>query len=167
MRGTIAKIGMVAFGVIFSVGVMGIAESVQASTGHDLWLITPQEAAMNPAEEHGLNGEIPVAAESEMGPKIDVIKPNQGGSAPAPVEVDIKFISKVSPVDPTSLKVSVVKFINIDITDRVRAFASPTGIHISGAQLPLGKHTVRISIADEDGLRSVKDVIFEVLDSKP
>lgn len=167
MRRKIAVIGMAVFGVVLSGGVMGMLDIVQAGKGQELWLITPQEAAMAPARENGLGGEIPVAAESEMGPKIDVIKPNHGGSAPAPVEVDIKFTPKISPVDPTSLKVSVVKFINIDITDRLRAFVSPTGIRISGAQLPSGKHTVRISIADQDGLRSVKDVIFEVLDGKP
>lgn len=130
------------------------------------WLITPQEAAMAPAPEGLSGGEIPVGGESDLGPKIEVVKPTDGGSAPSPVEVDVKFAPKLSPVDLASLKVSVVKFINIDITDRVRAHASANGIHVPGAQIPLGKHTVRISIADQDGLRSVKDVTFEVLDGK-
>lgn len=111
-------------------------------------------------------GQIPIGAESDLGPKIEVLKPTNGGSAPPPVEVDIKFVPKMSPVDPSSLKVHVVKFINIDITDRVRAHASAEGIHVPGAQIPSGKHTVRISIADKDGLNSVKDVTFEVLNGK-
>lgn len=140
-----------------------------AATAHalrDNWLITPEEAAMAPAPEGTIIGEIPVGGESQLGPKIDVIKPGEGTSEPAPVEVDIRFVPKTSPVDLESLKVSVVKLINIDITDRVRAHATTDGIHVSGAQIPTGKHTVRISIADKDGLRSVKDVTFEVLAAK-
>lgn len=121
---------------------------------------------MDPAADMPGSGVTPIGAESDLGPKIEVMKPINGGSGPPPVEVDIKFAQKGSPVDPESLKVSVVKFINIDITDRVRAHASSTGIHVAGAQIPSGRHTVRISIADKDGLRSVKDVTFEVLDGK-
>jgi hypothetical protein len=152
------------------VGIAAVAAYLSApglvQAGKEMWLITPQEAAMDPAQELPGGGFTSIGAESDLGPKIDVVKPINGGSAPPPVEVEIKFAPKGSPVDPESLKVSVVKFITIDITDRVRAHASATGIHVSGAQIPSGKHTVRVSIADKDGLRSVKDVTFEVLDGK-
>lgn len=159
-------ISLVLCGGLLSSGTIGGPGVVLAGKGQDLWLITPKEAAMAPAKERGLEGEIPVAAESDMGPKIEVIKPVQGASAKPPVEVEIKFVAKSSPVDPASLTVSVVKLINIDITDRVRTYVTASGIHVPAAQLPSGKHTVRISIADQDGLRSVKDVTFEVLDGK-
>ncbi|MBX3324734.1 MAG: hypothetical protein U0223_00215 [Nitrospira sp.] len=159
-------ISLAVLGSILNVGTIGELAIAMVGKGQDLWLITPKEAAMAPAKESGLEGEIPVAAESEMGPKIEVIKPTQGASAKPPVEIDIKFVAKSSPVDPASLTVSVVKLINIDITDRVRTYVTASGIHVPAAQLPSGKHTVRISIADQDGLRSVKDVTFEVLDSK-
>lgn len=133
---------------------------------NDMWLITPQEAALAPALEASQDGTIPIEAESELGPKIVIVKPANGGSAPPPVEVDIQFIPKLSPIDLASLKVSVVKLINIDITDRVRSHVSDKGIHVPEAQLPSGKHKVRISIADKEGLRSVKDVIFEVVEGK-
>jgi len=153
------------------VGVAAVGAYLSAPGGahasKDLWLITPQEAAMDPAPDLPGGGVTAIGAESDLGPKIDVVKPINGGSAPPPVEVEIKFAQKGSPVDPESLKVSVVKFIDIDITDRVRAHSSTSGIHVPGAQIPSGKHTVRISIADKDGLRSVKDVTFEVLDKKP
>lgn len=141
--------------------------SAQAAGDKGMWLITPEEAAMAPAKETSGRDPTQIGAESNLGPKIEVLKPLDGGSAQSPVEVDIKFIRKMSPVDPASLKVSVVKFINIDITDRVRTYASADGIQVPAAQLPSGKHTVRVSIADQDGLRSIKDVTFEVLDGKP
>jgi hypothetical protein len=166
MNGSINGLCMTIVGLaVLSVCLLAPAP-VQAGQDIDWWLITPHEAAMAPAQEGFGSGEIQIGGESDLGPRIEVVKPTNGGSAPPPVEVDIKFVPKMSPVDPASLKVSVVKFINIDITDRVRAQASAEGIHVPGAQIPSGKHTVRISIADMDGLRSVKDVTFEVLDSK-
>lgn len=155
---------LVVVGVVMSAGYLLLPGTVQAVK--DSWLITPQEAAMDPAANLPGGGFTAIGAESDLGPKIEVLKPINGASAPPPVEVEIKFTQKGIPVDPESLKVSVVKFVNIDITDRVRAHASTTGIHVPGAQIPSGKHTVRISIADKDGMRSVKDVTFEVLDSK-
>jgi len=156
----LAVAGVVAVGAYLSAP--GLAKAA-----NDMWLITPQEAAMDPAAEVQGGGLTAIGAESNLGPKIDVVKPVNGGRATPPVEVEIKFSQKGSPVDPESLKVSVVKFLDIDITDRVRAHASTSGIYVPGAQIPTGQHTVRISIADKDGLRSVKDVTFEVLDKKP
>ncbi|MEX5213246.1 MAG: hypothetical protein NW703_03685 [Nitrospiraceae bacterium] len=150
-------------GCLMVVVIMGTAVA-SAHALRDDWLITPEEAAMAPAPEGPGGEDISVGAEAEnLGPQIDVVKPTNGGSVPPPVEVDVRFIPKTSPVDVASLKVSVVKFINIDITDRVRAHTTVEGIHVPGAQIPSGKHTVRISIADKDGLRSIMDVTFEVL----
>lgn len=139
----------------------------QAANDKGIWLITPEEAAMAPAKEIPGRDLTQMGAESSLGPDIEVRKPPNGSSTPSPVEVDVKFTPKMSPVDPTSLKVSVIKWIDIDITDRVRTYASAHGIHVPAAQLPSGKHTVRVSIADHDGLRSAKDVTFEIVGGKP
>ena len=37
------------------------------------------------------------------------------------------------------------------------------GIQIKGAKIPAGKHIVRISVADTQGARSIKEIEFEVL----
>ncbi len=65
-------------------------------------------------------------------------------------------------VDLATLKV-VVKFFSIDVTDRIRPYASLSGIQIKEAQFPAGKHTVRISIADTSGGLTAREVAFEVL----
>jgi hypothetical protein len=128
------------------------------------WLITPEEASMAPAPE--ISGESSLQIESDelnLGPLIEVIKPKEGDRAEAPIEVFIKFTPQRDPIDIESLKVSVVKFISIDITDRVKDYSSPDGIHVQEAKIPQGKHTVRISIADTNGMYSKKEISFEVL----
>ena len=56
----------------------------QVQAVKDNWLITPQEAAMDPAQELPGGGFTSIGAESDLGPKIDVVKPINGGSAPPP-----------------------------------------------------------------------------------
>ena len=70
---------------------------------------------------------------------------------------------KTGPVDLTSLKVTVVKFLPFDITDRLRDYATADGIQVKEAKIPVGKHIVRISVADTQGARSIKEIEFEVL----
>ncbi len=135
-----------------------------ASSLQDGWLITPQEAASTPAA--ALPGGAPFEVgrqDSNLGPTIEILKPNDGGKASGPIEIQINFVPKTGPVDLSSLKVTVVKFLSIDITDRLRDYVSPSGIQVKEAKIPAGKHIVRISVADAQGARSVKEIEFEVL----
>ena len=130
--------------IVIGLGFLLAPGLAQSASDKELWLITPEEAAMASAK-----------------------KPPDGSVTPSPVEVDVKFRPTIGPVDPASMKVTLIKFIDVDITDRVRGYASADGIYVPAAKLPSGKHTVRVSIADQDGLRSAKDVTFEVIDGKP
>lgn len=165
--GRVYVIGMRLGTVAIGFGFLLAAGQVLAANDTGMWLITPEEAAMAPASRELKSGSTQFSAASSLGPKIEVRKPPEGSSIPSPVEVDIKFTPKVSAVDKESLKVSVIRLIDIDITDRVRTYATEDGIHVPAAQLPSGRHTVRISIADRDGLRSAKDVTFEIIEGKP
>lgn len=154
------------FHCLLLTGILQSAGSLFAEIGITQagWLITPEEAAMAPAPE--ISGESSLQIESDelsFGPGIEVIKPKEGDRAEAPIEVFIKFTPQSDPVDIKSLKVSVVKFITIDITDRLKDYSSPEGIHVKEAKIPKGKHTVRISIADTNGMYSKKEINFEVI----
>jgi len=149
--------------IVLSAMLLLAGEPGHALKTKELWLITPQEAALAPAPDGTGKDEVAVGGEADLGPAIEVIKPTNGGRSHPPVEVDIKFVPKTSPVDISTVKVTLKKLFNIDLTDRVQPYVTANGIHIPGAQLPSGVHTVRISIADKDGLRSFKDVTFEVV----
>ena len=139
----------------------GRAEAV--SSLQDGWLITPQEAATPAAESPGGSVLDVGRQEINLGPTIEILKPSDGGKASGPIEIQINFVPKTGPVDVNSLKVTVVKFLSIDITDRLRDYVSPSGIQVKEAKIPAGKHIVRISVADVQGARSVKEIEFEVL----
>lgn len=133
----------------------------------ETWLITPEEAAMAPAADaNGLHGGglTEIGREDiNAGPEIEILKPVDGGRVPSPVEVAVRFIPRLDAVDLASLKVSIVKFITIDITDRIRPYATAEGIQLKEANIPSGKHRVRIAVSDKAGGVSSKEFWLEVL----
>ena len=130
--------------------------SFGALPNQDFWLITPQEAAMKPAmpdtdtSEGGHFSEIG-RPEMNIGPIVEVVKPNTEKPIGSPVEVVINFQERLAKVNLDSLIVEVEKFINIDITDRVKPFCSEKGIRIPDAPLPSGEHTIIFYIEDTKG----------------
>lgn len=152
-------IGLMAAGAML----LTFAASAEAAGQDGFWLITPEEAAMPPASTEKRGQPFDAGREPpDNGPLIEVLKPVPGAPIAVPLEIAVKFVPRSAPVDLSSLKVTVVKFIGIDITERVRPFATPAGIQIPDAKLPSGEHTVRITVADATGGVSRKQVTLTV-----
>ena len=116
------------------------------------WLITPEEAAMQEAPPPP--GPIRLRGKTAMtqdGPYLELISPPDGKSVPSPLLLQVKFAPNVAAIDVASLKVSLVKVISIDITNRLRPFTTPDGLRYPDAKIPSGKFRVRMSLADVEG----------------
>jgi hypothetical protein len=149
------------FQVAVLLAVLGSGEHAAGQDG--FWLITPKEAAMPPPSTEKLREPLEAGREPpDTGPLIEVLKPVQGAPLAVPLEIAVKFVPRSAQVDLSSLRVMVMKFIDIDITDRVRPFATQTGIQIPDAKLPAGEHMVRISVADTSGGISQKQLTLTV-----
>lgn len=144
------------------------AGTAAAAGQEGMWLVTPEEAALapTPLDKRGPQGggQLDVGREPpDTGPVIEVLRPLLGAPVSIPLEISVKFVPRGgAPVDLTSLKVTLMKLFGIDITDRVRPYASPAGIQIPDAKLPSGEHTVRITVADASGGVSQKHVTLMV-----
>lgn len=125
----------------------------------ELWLISPEEAAARPASEDSL---IRSRGLNDRGPKIDVLKPVEDTPQQSPLEILIRFYPNPAAVNPESVKVQLVKFISIDITDRVKPYLSETGIDVKEAKIPAGTHLVRISVSDGKGETSSREIELQV-----
>lgn len=148
-----------------AVFLLALASGVHAAGADGFWLITPEEAATPPASTEKGGQPLDIGRDApDTGPLIEVLKPLSGAPVSAPLEIAVRFVPRSAPVDLSSLKVTVVKFIGIgiDITDRVRPFATPAGIQIPDAKLPSGEHTVRITVADASGGVSQKQLTLTV-----
>lgn len=135
-----------------------LSGSPKVVQGTDDWLITPEEAAMAAPEAPMIQSR----GFADSGPAIEIVKPVDGSAAPSPVEIVVRFGPRAEAVDVSSLKVVLLKIIAIDITDRVRPYAMPSGIDVKEAKIPPGIHRVRISVADTKGGTSTRDLSFTV-----
>jgi len=126
-----------------------------------LWLFTPEEA-MTPGEvrTRGLfQREAPLP---NSGPDIDIEKPGLDQALQPPLDIAISFIARHAPVDLSTFRVTLVKLVNIDLTDRVRQHLSVEGLRLTQVQLPSGEHIVRLSLSDQAGGVTVKEIILRV-----
>ncbi len=140
-----------------------------ASAQMEGWFITPEEAAMAPAADADpLQGgeHVDIGRDDlccDMGPIIEVQMPVAGSPLNAPIEIRVTFTPRNHPIDLSTLEVELVKFINIDITDRVVEYTTEQGIQLKEANIPSGSHRIRITLADSTGITGTQDFLFEVL----
>lgn len=127
----------------------------------DVWLITQDEAARPAAPPRP---RLAMRNSGAAGPQIILVRPHPGDELRSPLAVTIRFEPRGdAAVDPASLKVVVQKLFDIDITDRVRPYASAEGIAMDQAKIPAGEHVVEISVADDHGRRTSEIVKLTVV----
>ena len=103
----------------------------------------------------------------EDGPKIQMKAPEHEGEYLTPMNLEVRFRpgEDGKAVDITSLKVSYVKFVKIDVTERLAEFIQADGIHVPEAAVPAGKHTFEIYIEDVADNPSYRRTTFRVEDA--
>jgi hypothetical protein len=128
----------------------------------DEWLITPEEAKM---QVRNGNYAIPVTATEGPGPVIVLKNPKMLQRLTSPIDIFIAFEPGMSgkPADMKSLKVTLIGFININITDRLIEYINGTSLDVEEANLPSGEHRLRMRIEDVDGNPNERDVVVTVM----
>jgi len=112
-------------------------------------LITPGEASRE--DRSSPPPSIPAALDN-TGPEVKIVTPELDKAYKAPLRIIIHFIVKDHhEVDLSKLKLEYLKFFTIDITSRVKPYATREGINVPSAKLPRGKHTIRLTVGYVDG----------------
>ncbi len=161
------KLQQMVYAITMSFTILISTSTFGAVPNQDFWLITPQEAAMKSAVSETDTSETDPFSEigremMNIGPIVEVVKPDADKPIGSPVEVVINFQERLAKVNLDSLVVEVEKFINIDITDRVKPFCSDKGIRIPDAPLPSGEHTIIFYIEDTKGNPTELSITFNV-----
>jgi hypothetical protein len=140
-------------------------------------LFTPAEAAAwntkTPRKERSLGapGELschsPPAAAATAGanPQIKILAPAIDKPLNAPIDIEVQFVpAGATAIRPETFRVCYVGFLTMDITQRItdRVAVSPTGIKVTGAQLPSGHHHLLMMIADQQGHYARQEVTFDI-----
>jgi hypothetical protein len=98
-------------------------------------------------------------------PQIRVLAPPLGRSLTAPLDIDVQFVPTSSaPIRPDTFRVCYIGSITTDLTKRItdRVTVSEKGLHVTGAQLPRGRHRLLLLIADEHGRLGRREALLDI-----
>jgi hypothetical protein len=121
-------------------------------------LVTSDEAKLPPPK-----GAVAVASRGiTRGPRIELADIDKG-QLRSPLHLQIKFQAfGGATIDLGGLQVTYLKSPNVDLTQRVKPFAQPSGIDMPDAELPPGDHVVRVDVKDSDGRTSTASFVLSV-----
>lgn len=88
------------------------------------------------------------------GPVVEQVTPDPDSGAPvkSPLPLKIKFQTRNNvPIDKDSVKLTYVRTPGVDLTSRIKAYVGDDGIEMKAAEVPPGKHVIRIELKDQQG----------------
>ncbi len=98
-------------------------------------------------------------------PQIRILAPPLGRPLTAPLDLDVQFVPTSSaPIRPDTFRLCYIGLVTMDLTKRItdRVTVSEKGLHVSGAQLPRGRHRLLLLIADERGRLGRREAVFDI-----
>jgi len=127
--------------------------------GHSFTLITLEEA---------LQPEVPFLKEcsslEENGPHIKINAPKLDLPLLTPFVVDIAFeTSRNKIIDYDSLRVKYLKFIPIDLTDRVKPYLNDNRLVLKDVKVPQGHHCLQVQIGYKSGEKTLMEILLNVI----
>jgi len=138
------------------VAAMALAEIPKAAAG--VILITPEEAQLPLSSQFASS-----TRAITRGPRIEVSDLDDGNKLHSPLHFRLRFRTfGGSSVNLDSLAVTYLRGSNIDLTQRVKPFAQPTGIDIPDAVVLPGEHAIRVEVKDSEGRSATINFILAV-----
>ena len=124
-------------------------------------LISEAEARLPGGQQKAL-----VTRSITRGPGIQLVSPGADHTAVrSPFDLRVEFVARGSAkIDPDSVKIVYDRTPPVNLIERVRAGVSATGIVLTGAQAPPGKHTIVVSVGDNEGRSTTR--VFELTVAK-
>jgi len=127
------------------------------------WLVTPFEASVVGTTADAVKE--PVAAVAGPGPVIVVRHPKLLERVTSPLDIIVEFRPGASGLDANmkTLTVTLIGFIDFDITDRMREYIRGRNLEMEQAELPTGKHRLRLAIRDVGDNPNERDMVVNVV----
>ena len=129
--------------------------------GYGFTLITPQEAAQ--PEPPSLLGVKCSRLEGD-GPQIKISSPKLNEPVFSPFVVDVSFEAPPDKIiDYGSLRLRYLKFIPIDLTDRIRGYLNNNRLVLKDVNVPQGQHCLQLLIAYTTGEETLREIFLQVI----
>jgi hypothetical protein len=123
-------------------------------------LITEAEAALPPGKVPSFTVRSPTRL-----PAVTQLSPASGhGVVYSPLDFKLRFEAfGGAAIDKERVVITYVKQPDIDITQRIKPFITPTGIDIPQAVVPPGLHQFWVEVQDTDGRVGGREIDFQVV----
>jgi len=98
-------------------------------------------------------------------PAIKILAPALDKPLAAPIDINLQFVPTTNaPIRPETFRVCYLGLVTMDITKRVtdRVAVTAQGIHVTGANLPSGRHKLLLIVADERGRLARNEADFYI-----
>lgn len=138
-------------GGILSLGF--IASRNVGAQGAGTWVITSQEATLpqSPTSKAGRS--------ISRGPAIRQVSPEGSVASGKPFTLRVDFAGRGGEkIAPQTAQVVLLRGGNIDITQRLKAYITPTGIVIPDAMVAPGTHVLQVAVSDDRGHQSTANI---------
>ena len=98
------------------------------------------------------------------GPLVEQVTPDPDAApVKSPLPLKIKFQTRNNvPIDKDSVKLTYVRTPNVDLTSRIKPHIGEDGIDMRQAEVPPGKHVIRIDLKDQQGRSSTGTIKLTV-----
>lgn len=143
-------LGVVMRSVVFGWCILALALSGSHATAGNL-LIKPEEAALPPASD---GAKVPLTTRAiTRRPDMILVSPEK--AVTSPFDLQFKFQAHGgSSIKPDSFRLTYLKNPAVDLTARVRPYVKASGVEMTGAEAPPGRHLIEAKISDSDGRES-------------
>jgi hypothetical protein len=138
---------LAAVGLVLAL-LLGLGPSLPAAREQPLWIVTEGEASL-PSEATPRSA----PALPQEGPVIRIERPDVNTPVAPPFAVDVVFEPRAggAPVKMESLKITYLKVFELDVTDRFKPYIKGNRLFVENANVPAGRHRLKIIIADQNG----------------
>ena len=135
----------------------GSVRGAEAPRDEPLWLVTEGEAMLASPPTARAVAELP-----KNGPVIKIQTPPIGAELSPPFALDVLFEPRLggTAAKMETLKVTYLKVIEVDVTDRFKPYIKDNRLFVEKANVPQGRHRLKITITDLDGRTTAE--IFQV-----
>jgi hypothetical protein len=139
---------------------LALALSSHAASAGDI-LIKPEEAALPPSTNAT---KVPLTTRAiTRRPDLTLLSPEK--AVTSPFNLQFKFQAHGgSNIKPDSFHLIYLKNPPVDLTARVRPYVTASGVEMTGAQAPPGRHMIEAKISDSDGRESSGVFVLDVIE---
>jgi hypothetical protein len=128
------------------------------------WTLITEDELINESKTlHPAN--TPPSSQTSGAPAIEVLEPDTTKPIKSPVTIRIRFNSQPgAAINPATFRAKY-GWLGIDITDRLigHAQVNASGISADNAEVPAGKYTITLQVADNMGRVGTRTLEFSVL----